>query len=226
MELTGEDGGIAWSGRYKAWGLAEEQRSDGAKWAEIRNPLRFQGQYFDIETGLHYNRYRYYDSGIGQFIGKDPIGLAGGLNLYQYAPNPNSWIDPLGLARKKCDCEFPEGSVGELRAAGQKDAHHIIQDAAVRELPGYNTNHAPGVKLEGPSTKIGTPHYAATQAQRQPGGGTYGAERRIGYKSLRAAGYSPEDSRLEVLRADQYFESIGIDLNTPTRTVGNRKKTK
>jgi hypothetical protein len=61
--------------------------------------------------------------------------------------------------------------IGELRAAGLKDAHHVIQDAAVRDLPGYDTQLAPGVQLEGPSTAVGTPHYSATQAQRAAGGG-------------------------------------------------------
>ncbi|MNF52445.1 putative deoxyribonuclease RhsC [compost metagenome] len=65
----------------------------------MRNPLRFQGQYFDVETGLHYNRYRYYDPQVGRFIGKDPIGFAGDLNVYMYAPNPADWTDPLGLTR-------------------------------------------------------------------------------------------------------------------------------
>jgi len=47
---------------------------------------------------LHYNRFRYYDADVGRFISQDPIGLMGGMNLYQYAPNPIFWIDPLGLA--------------------------------------------------------------------------------------------------------------------------------
>ena len=49
-------------------------------------PLRFQGQYCDAETGLHYNRHRYYDPQQGRFTTQDPISLAGGVNLYQYAP--------------------------------------------------------------------------------------------------------------------------------------------
>nr|WP_260265911.1 RHS repeat-associated core domain-containing protein [Cronobacter malonaticus] len=65
-------------------------------------PLRYQGQYFDTETGLHYNRFRYYDPDAGRFISQDPIGLAGGINLYQYAPNPLVWVDPLGLSNKPC----------------------------------------------------------------------------------------------------------------------------
>jgi RHS repeat-associated protein len=58
--------------------------------------LRFQGQYADAETGLHYNTFRYYDPDIGRFASQDPIGLAGGVNLYQYGPNPIGWIDPWG----------------------------------------------------------------------------------------------------------------------------------
>lgn len=61
--------------------------------------LMMQGQYLDRETGLHYNLHRYYDPDSGRFTQQDPIGLAGGLNLYQYAPNPLGWIDPLGLAK-------------------------------------------------------------------------------------------------------------------------------
>ncbi|SQH33894.1 putative Rhs family protein [Pseudomonas mucidolens] len=103
MELTDEQGDIAWAGIYKSWGLAKEQRSEHAKQTDIRNPLRFQGQYFDVETGLHYNRYRYYDPQVGRSIGKDPIGFAGGLNVYAYAPNPVEWIDQLGLAGNRAN---------------------------------------------------------------------------------------------------------------------------
>jgi RHS repeat-associated protein len=99
MELTDQRGEIAWSATYQAWRLAKEKRADSAIRENIRNPLRFQGQYFDTETGLHYNRYRYYDPQVGRFISKDPIGFAGGLNVYAYAPNPVGWVDPFGLAR-------------------------------------------------------------------------------------------------------------------------------
>ncbi|WP_330163158.1 RHS repeat-associated core domain-containing protein, partial [Yersinia pseudotuberculosis] len=56
-----------------------------------------QGQYYDTESGLHYNRYRYYDPACGVFISQDPIGLKGGLNPYQFAVNTLAWVDPLGL---------------------------------------------------------------------------------------------------------------------------------
>jgi RHS repeat-associated protein len=63
---------------------------------EVEQNLRYQGQYFDAESGLHYNTFRYYDPKIGRFTTQDPIGIDGGDNLYAYAPNSNRWIDPLG----------------------------------------------------------------------------------------------------------------------------------
>ncbi|WNY82997.1 RHS repeat-associated core domain-containing protein [Cronobacter dublinensis] len=63
-------------------------------------PLRYQGHGFDAETGLHSNCFRYYDPDAGRFISQDPqepTGLAGGINLYQYALNPLVWVAPLGV---------------------------------------------------------------------------------------------------------------------------------
>ena len=65
----------------------------------VEQNLRFQGQYFDHESGLHYNRFRYYDPQTGRFVHQDPIGLLGGMNLFTYAPNPNIWLDPYGLTK-------------------------------------------------------------------------------------------------------------------------------
>lgn len=113
-------------------------------------------------------------------------------------------------------------SVGDLRVAGMRDAHHVIQDAAVRNLPGYSSRAAPGVQLPGPSTAVGSPHYLATQVQRQAGGGTYAAERRIGYKVIRRAGFSEADARRIIGETDTYFRSIGVTPTTPTRIPGNR----
>ncbi|NWD83074.1 RHS domain-containing protein [Pseudomonas reactans] len=122
MELTDEQGDIAWAGVYKAWGLAREQRSENAKRADVRNPLRFQGQYFDVETGLHYNRYRYYDPQVGRFIGKDPIGFSGGPNIFLYTANPTGWTDPLGLCSKRLN-----NALGG-RTNDNLQAHHIIPE--------------------------------------------------------------------------------------------------
>ncbi|WP_404487617.1 RHS repeat-associated core domain-containing protein [Pseudomonas sp. HT11] len=92
QELTAPDGEIVWSAHYRAYG--QISRLDIEK---IDNPLRFQGQYFDPESGLHYNRHRYYNPDIGRYLTPDPVKLAGGINAYRYAPNPTGWVDPLGL---------------------------------------------------------------------------------------------------------------------------------
>ncbi|MBL5827579.1 RHS repeat-associated core domain-containing protein [Serratia fonticola] len=114
---------------------------------EINQSLRFQGQYFDTESGLHYNRYRYYSPETARFITPDPIGLAGGLNQTQYVPNPTGWADPLGLASKDCEEQLkasaPQawdvGSYGDLRGSvrGKNlglDAHHVGQKAIMKDL--------------------------------------------------------------------------------------------
>ncbi|MBV4453455.1 MULTISPECIES: RHS repeat-associated core domain-containing protein [Pseudomonas] len=96
-QLSESDGHTVWNARYEVWGNTVEEVRE-PYYIEEQN-LRFQGQYLDRETGLHYNTLRFYDPDIGRFTTPDPIGLAGGLNLYQYAPNPLSWIDPLGLMK-------------------------------------------------------------------------------------------------------------------------------
>ncbi|ABB11939.1 RHS repeat-associated core domain-containing protein [Burkholderia lata] len=63
----------------------------------VDNPIRFPGQYYDRESGLHYNRFRYCDPQVGRYINQDPIGLKGGANSYVYAHNPVTLSDPLGL---------------------------------------------------------------------------------------------------------------------------------
>lgn len=91
-ELTDMQGNVVWNGRYKAWGrLLHVER-------EIEQPLRFQGQYEDQETGLFYNRYRYYDPDVARYVTQDPIGLLGGINSYLYSASPTTMTDPLGLS--------------------------------------------------------------------------------------------------------------------------------
>ena len=125
MELTDHNGDVAWSAQYKAWGEVKQERSAWAKQVGLNNPIRFQGQYHDHETGLHYNRYRYYDPAVGRFVGQDPISYFGGLNLFIYAPNPIDWIDPFGLAKRgpKTNGEGPHNQVihawgREVQASG------------------------------------------------------------------------------------------------------------
>ncbi|GLR26284.1 hypothetical protein GCM10007875_13730 [Limnobacter litoralis] len=105
QEVSNAEGQIIWAAQYRAYGALKRQLKvagsdvhvDDHPDRSFTQNLRFMGQYFDEETGLHYNRHRYYDPECGQFTTQDPIGLMGGLNNYQYVPNPVSWVDPLGL---------------------------------------------------------------------------------------------------------------------------------
>ncbi|MCU6201568.1 RHS repeat-associated core domain-containing protein [Enterobacter cloacae] len=108
LEVTDERGAVRWSGQYGSFGEVRHQSEGFSRLvnrsAMAHQPLRYAGQYADGETGLHYNLFRYYDPQVGRFIVQDPIGLAGGnLNLYNYAPNPLLWIDPMGLALSGVD---------------------------------------------------------------------------------------------------------------------------
>jgi RHS repeat-associated protein len=100
LDVTDERGDLAWAGRFQAWGKVV-----GAEYTALNfeQPLRFPGQYADSSTGLHYNTFRYYDPDIGRYISQDPIVLAGGDNLYGYAPNPTGWRDPWGLTPTMVD---------------------------------------------------------------------------------------------------------------------------
>ena len=107
QELSDENGNIIWLSYDRAWGgsfdtIYKQQFIDNfaLKESELQ-PIKFQGQSLDVETGLHYNRFRYYDSDVGMFIQRDPIGLLGGNNVFQYAPNPVQWTDPWGLSCTK-----------------------------------------------------------------------------------------------------------------------------
>ncbi|WP_371669799.1 DUF6531 domain-containing protein [Streptomyces sp. NBC_00289] len=91
-ELVSEDGSVAWRADATLWGLATP---DPDATADI--PLRFPGQYFDTETGLHYNYFRHYDPATGAYISPDPLGMDAGPNPRRYAINPLLWIDYLGL---------------------------------------------------------------------------------------------------------------------------------
>lgn len=90
--LSGPNGEIVWSGSASAFGHVF------TRWGAVRQPFRFPGQYFDEESGLHYNRARYYSPLLGRYLSRDPVELVGGVNFYVYAGNdPINNSDPLGL---------------------------------------------------------------------------------------------------------------------------------
>ncbi|MFE8152802.1 RHS repeat-associated core domain-containing protein [Brenneria goodwinii] len=141
--LTDAEGRLRWEGRNSAWGkLLHESPLPGAG---IAQNLRMQGQYLDRETGLHYNLFRYYDPDCGRFTQPDPIGLAGGINLYQYAPNALGWVDPLGLSpvspntilfsQDSINPIFDDGrNVNELIHRLKNDPSYISQVEPIRKV--------------------------------------------------------------------------------------------
>ncbi|WP_188258688.1 RHS repeat domain-containing protein, partial [Pseudomonas sp. PSB18] len=127
QELTNYGGQIVWSARYNGYGKVREIQHDGGE--QLEQPLRFQGQYFDPESGLHYNRHRYYNPETGRYLTPDPSKLAGGLNGYRYTLNPTGWVDPLGLV----DCP---GKGGCRPAVAEQDpAAKVGVDEGEPRLP-------------------------------------------------------------------------------------------
>ncbi|MFC8336575.1 putative T7SS-secreted protein [Streptomyces rubiginosohelvolus] len=92
-ELIDEQGDIAWRTRTTLWG-----RTTWNTTARAYTPLRFPGQYYDPETGLHYNYFRHYDPDNARYLTSDPLGLSPAPNPATYVHNPHTWGDPLGLA--------------------------------------------------------------------------------------------------------------------------------
>ncbi|WP_080423856.1 RHS repeat-associated core domain-containing protein [Burkholderia ubonensis] len=161
QELLDESGKVVWLGRYRAWGAEKTVWQAQPERHAAGNPIRFQGQYHDDETGLHYNRHRYYDPNCGRFISKDPIGLAGGINVFRYAPNPISWIDPLGLTKKKCPCPDRLPNEAIVCRGGSCTAEKFRQGSGVTvgadgKLDGVSVNSATGRSLD--ELTDGIPH--------------------------------------------------------------------
>ncbi|MFD9882007.1 putative T7SS-secreted protein [Streptomyces alboflavus] len=168
-ELVDEEGEIAWRMRSTLWGATAWAR-DSLSYI----PLRFPGQYFDPETGLHYNLFRHYDPGSARYLTNDPLGLVPAPNPATYVLNPHVWIDPLGLAP---DCppkqdtyrgesqDRPGGQYGpgvsidhtkqELGRAGMSVSDYdIIHTSTIRTPTGIAFGNSPhtleGLPMRGP----------------------------------------------------------------------------
>ena len=95
--LSNAAGECVWEMTQDTWGAALDIQMANKDNPFEQSNIRFQGQYYDTETGLHYNRYRYYEPYSARYVSKDPIGLEGGLNVYKYVINSNQLTDPMGL---------------------------------------------------------------------------------------------------------------------------------
>lgn len=94
---TDSTGAVVWNWNSDAFGVASANEDVDGDGALVVVNLRFSGQYFDVESGLHYNYFRNYDPSTGRYIESDPIGLRGGVNTYAYVGgNPLIYSDPTG----------------------------------------------------------------------------------------------------------------------------------
>nr|WP_237712659.1 RHS repeat-associated core domain-containing protein [Dickeya zeae] len=132
-ELCSETGEVHWRGEQGLWDAHREEKipvplrrwlGDAAN-EEVYCELRYQGQVYDSETGLYYNRHRYYDPTLVQYISADPIGLAGGLRAQGYVHNPMEWVDPFGLSSDKC----PQPNKSETKVVKAKSRRDAITQA-------------------------------------------------------------------------------------------------
>jgi RHS repeat-associated protein len=160
-ELIDEAGDIAWRTRSTLWGTTAWAADSTAY-----TPLRFPGQYYDPETGLHYNYFRYYDPEAARYLAPDPLGLTPAPNPAAYVDNPLTWTDPLGLtpceeaARKAAEKKETilgktvpartEASVGSAtdfnykrtffkanpKLEGEVVVHHAIEQQVLKRYPG------------------------------------------------------------------------------------------
>ncbi len=115
----------------------------------VVNNHRFQGQYYDEESELHYNTFRYYDPELGRFISQDPIGLMGGINLYQYAPNPVEWVDPWGWINEFGIAPYKS----KLHVGDGFEAHELLQNAWLKNN-GHISKRGQGISRQNPAIAL------------------------------------------------------------------------
>ncbi|HIE0436647.1 TPA: RHS repeat-associated core domain-containing protein, partial [Proteus mirabilis] len=141
-EIFSEGGQASWAGRLNTWGQMQFWRYRDGKAENDPNytecPFRFAGQYEDEESGLYYNRFRYYDRETGQYLSPDPIGLLGGLNPYGYVHCPTGWVDPFGLSGTS---QLNPETVDLYRAVGPDELNNIKQTNTFSNPPGIETKY-------------------------------------------------------------------------------------
>ncbi|PUA28482.1 MAG: hypothetical protein B0W54_18740 [Cellvibrio sp. 79] len=134
-----------WSAEINIWGALRQIQGHGSFC-----PFRFPGQYEDSETGLYYNRFRYYDPVDGQYISQDPIRLAGGMQVYGYVNDPTIYIDPLGLSGKKNsgDCGTSNKRIGDV------DTDELESIGSLNAKKAGGTERLPSVLYSGGRTTL------------------------------------------------------------------------
>ncbi|MGO4449870.1 RHS repeat-associated core domain-containing protein [Phyllobacterium sp. TAF24] len=159
-------GDLVWAADHYVWGAVRSARAFGSHApkpshdpnpVELDCPWRFPGQYEDRETGLYYNRYRYYDPLTGQYASPDPIGLAAGDRPQGYVANPVRWTDPLGLQARGPDGKFLPANglpgpgstfAGRVTSTFRQRGYTVYENVTVR-IDGKVVSYADQVAVKG-----------------------------------------------------------------------------
>ncbi|WP_255953101.1 putative T7SS-secreted protein [Streptomyces odontomachi] len=182
-ELVADDGTVAWHTRATLWGTTTWNRT-----ATAYTPLRFPGQYYDPETGLHYNHFRTYDPETGRYLSADPLGLAPAPNPTLYVGNPHRWADPLGLTATGCPPGYSgkKGKEGEARAIQElQDRGYTIMGEHVKLEAKDGTTSYVDIVATGNGPGLGAPEFF--EVKNGPGA-TLSRPQKIVYGQLADAG--------------------------------------
>ncbi len=205
-ELIDEEGRILKQIRPTAYG----ETAPNLLGHRMSCPFRFQGQYYDKESGLHYNRYRYYDPTTARYLQQDPLLLGEAGNPYVYARNPTGWVDPLGL----CLSQFLKNKLKRVRnetaAGGNRGISGSVTPEEARQL---------GEAFVGPnfretSTDSGTPILLSEDGLRQ----FRGPSEKSGVNPLTAEPYSRTGTQVNFQSrpeaAGPYTSNVHLDVDT------------
>jgi RHS repeat-associated protein len=217
--MTDASGTTVWRADYEPFGKASVRAS-----STVENNLRLPGQYFDRETGMHYNYFRNYEPGTGRYVEVDPIGIAGGLNVYEYArSNPLTYTDPLGLW--SIGFELYGGIGGGINASYSNGTLELTGRLGVGLGGGFG--YEPQGEPSPHSKKCGSGHIARTTVNLQAGvgagpfgvGGSFTAASGNavttkvggGYSSVSKTGLSVDNSKGFGARLGG---SVGVDIGS------------
>jgi RHS repeat-associated protein len=133
-ELVDETGRVAWRATHSAWGRVTGVERDPGAQEGVESPFRLLGQVEDEETGLCCTRFRYFEAGTGRWLSPDPLGVAGGMNLFRFEGSAITIVDPWGLVGEK----LPDGTV--VHRVGGGDASNLLLKPAESTLspPGFS----------------------------------------------------------------------------------------
>ncbi|REF27267.1 RHS repeat-associated protein [Xenorhabdus cabanillasii] len=138
-EMLSEEGVLVWAQRLTTWGKAEKSQVIASNDPDyhVRCNFRFMGQFEDEESGLYYNRFRYYSPETAQYILPDPLNLAGGVNPYGYVHNPSKFVDPYGLSStsevKAASIQSPSEFARSWQGQGEYPGVDRFKDITVKK---------------------------------------------------------------------------------------------